>query len=315
MPFKFNFMPFNFNFMPFNFIPFIKYIQCDYDNTEYSKNVGNSMTVKEFYNKFPNYKPYKLIYYKEKCGLFDICCKCRRIACKCNRLGNYRNDYCSFKLIDIKDLSSYDAPNEIAEVVLPESTLIEVERDHIIVDEFVITKIINKKDFINNHLQEINVHDFIHYIDNPSEDIQLAAVEKNGYAIKWINNPSEDIQLAAVKQDVYAIIWINNPSEDIQLAAVEKNGHVIRWIKNPSEDVQLAAVKHDGCAIRWIKNPSEDVQLAAVKHDGCAIRWIKNPSEDVQCAAVSQNSKSFQYIYNPSLYVRLLTLKINLKKL
>jgi len=39
----------------------------------------------------------------------------------------------------------------------------------------------------------------IHYIKNPSEAVQLAAVTQNGGVIQYIKNPSEAIQLAAVK--------------------------------------------------------------------------------------------------------------------
>ena len=34
------------------------------------------------------------------------------------------------------------------------------------------------------------------YISNPSEAVQLAAVQQNGYAIKYISNPSEAVKLA-----------------------------------------------------------------------------------------------------------------------
>ena len=38
-------------------------------------------------------------------------------------------------------------------------------------------------------------------IDNPSEELQLAAVNQNGLAIEHIDNPSEEVQLAAATQN------------------------------------------------------------------------------------------------------------------
>jgi hypothetical protein len=128
-------------------------------------------------------------------------------------------------------------------------------------------------------------HLYLPLIKNPSEAVQLAAVNQEGYVIQYIKNPSEAVQLAAVKQDGYAIQYINNPSEDVQLAAVKQNGYSIAYIKNPSEDVQLATVNQRGYAIRYIENPSEDVQLAAVNQDGNAIKYIKNPTISVQMMA------------------------------
>jgi len=49
-------------------------------------------------------------------------------------------------------------------------------------------------------------------------------VYNNGELIQFIDNPSEEVQLAAVKKDPYLIRYIDNPSEKVQLAAVKENG-------------------------------------------------------------------------------------------
>ena len=133
----------------------------------------------------------------------------------------------------------------------------------------------------------------------PTESEKLAAIEREGYVIRYIKNPSEQLQLAAVEQAGQAIRYIDNPSEEVQLAAVKKDGRAIRYINNPSEEVQLAAVRKDGWAIQSIENPSEQVQLAAVKQDALTIRYINSPSEQVQLAAVKQYLGSIEYIRNP----------------
>ena len=133
----------------------------------------------------------------------------------------------------------------------------------------------------------------------PTEAEQLAAVEQNGYAIRYIEKPSEQLQLVAVRQNGFAIEDINNPSEEVQLAAVRQNGLAIEDIKTPSEQVKLAAVEQNGWAIQYIDNPSEQVKLAAVAQDGYAIQHIVFPSEEVQLAAVRQNKYAIEYIKNP----------------
>jgi len=52
-----------------------------------------------------------------------------------------------------------------------------------------------------------------------SQDMTL--VKQNGYAIEYIENPSDEMKLAAVKQDGCAIKYIENPSDEIKLAAIE----------------------------------------------------------------------------------------------
>jgi len=67
--------------------------------------------------------------------------------------------------------------------------------------------------------QVYNVGDLIQFIDNPSEEVQLAVVQKNPNSIKYIQNPTEEVQLVAVKKNYRAINFIENPTEKvIQLA-------------------------------------------------------------------------------------------------
>ena len=144
----------------------------------------------------------------------------------------------------------------------------------------------------------------IQYIKNPTEAVQMTAVNKNGLTIKHIPNPGEAVQMAAVNKNGLAIGYISNPGEAVQLAAVNRNGFALKHIKNPSEAVQLAAVNHDGFAIEYIKNPTEDIQMAAVNQNGISIGNISNPSEAVQMAAVNQNGKAIKYIENPTPSVK-----------
>jgi hypothetical protein len=61
---------------------------------------------------------------------------------------------------------------------------------------------------------------------NPSETVQLAAVQQNGFAIRWIERPSEAVQLAAVQQDGFAIHHIENPSDTTIMCAALVHGVV-----------------------------------------------------------------------------------------
>ena len=90
--------------------------------------------------------------------------------------------------------------------------------------------------------QVYNFGELIRFIDNPSEEVQLAAVKENPHSIKYIKNPSQEVQLAAVEKNPYSIRYIKNPTQKVQLAAVEKNPHSIRYIKNPTQKVKKTAL-------------------------------------------------------------------------
>ena len=53
----------------------------------------------------------------------------------------------------------------------------------------------------------------IEAITNPTEELCLAAVQKNGEVIRFIKDPSEAVCIAAVTKFDYAITFLSNPSE------------------------------------------------------------------------------------------------------
>jgi hypothetical protein len=63
------------------------------------------------------------------------------------------------------------------------------------------------------------------------EKSQLAAVQRNGYALKYCANASEAVQLSAVQQDGYALRFCANQSEAVQLAAVQQNCDALQFCK------------------------------------------------------------------------------------
>ena len=70
-----------------------------------------------------------------------------------------------------------------------------------------------------------------------SEEIQLKAVRKDGYSIRYIDNPSEELKLEAVKQNGYAIEYIDNPSFEMKLEAVKQSSSIIVDLKMDNNDI------------------------------------------------------------------------------
>jgi len=60
---------------------------------------------------------------------------------------------------------------------------------------------------------------YITLINNPTEAMQLAAVEKWGNVIRYLDNPSEAVKIAAVTNWPEAIGYIDNPSRRVLEAA------------------------------------------------------------------------------------------------
>lgn len=111
-------------------------------------------------------------------------------------------------------------------------------------------------------------------------DEQLEAVLKYQHLIQYIDDPSLEVQLAAVTKLRYVtqdvIITFGFLADD-----AAPDGYMIQYIKDPMLEVQLVAVKQDGLAIQHIKCPTLEVQLAAVTEDASSIQYIDNPCQEV----------------------------------
>jgi len=58
--------------------------------------------------------------------------------------------------------------------------------------------------------------------------------------------------LAAVEQDGYALRYVKEQTEAICLKAVEQDGDALRYVKEQTEAICLKAVEQDGDAIKYI---------------------------------------------------------------
>tara|TARA_Y100000389_G_scaffold177617_1_gene190038 strand:- start:1464 stop:1868 length:405 start_codon:yes stop_codon:yes gene_type:complete len=95
----------------------------------------------------------------------------------------------------------------------------------------------------------INYPESIEKIINPSERVQLAAVETDGTAIQYIDDPTEAVKLAAINKDSYAIKYIDFPSDELKLIALIDNPDLKRFIPNLSPNLQAKSDLN-----RWMKD-------------------------------------------------------------
>ena len=107
-----------------------------------------------------------------------------------------------------------------------------------------------------------------------NEEECLAAVEIDGSNIENIPNPSEAVQLKAVNQEIWNVKYIMYPTEKVQLVAIGVSGIGIGFIKKPSEMVQLKAVSIDGDVLGQIAHPTERVIIEAIRQDKRAIQYV-----------------------------------------
>ena len=81
-------------------------------------------------------------------------------------------------------------------------------------------------------------YDSIKYIEDPSEKVQLKAIQTYYAAIKFINKPTLKVKIEAVKSNGEAINYMNNYDLDEIKLFIEANINVVKYIYE-SIDVDL----------------------------------------------------------------------------
>ncbi len=74
---------------------------------------------------------------------------------------------------------------------------------------------------------------------------------------------SLDAALAAVSRNGYALRYVKDQTEAVALAAVSRNGDALQYVKDQTEAVALAAVKADGYALQYVLCKDLFLKIAA----------------------------------------------------
>ena len=151
----------------------------------------------------------------------------------------------------------------------------------------------------------------IAHIAQPTDEMKLLAVRKNGLTLQCVESPSREMQMAAIENNARAIQFVADPTPEMMTKAIMDGWINLEYIKNPPDDLLKLAVSQAGWAIKYAPDPSEDLQLLAVGKNYDAIRFIANPSETVQQAAVSQSYEALRYIKAPSPETEKLAIRQN----
>jgi len=77
-----------------------------------------------------------------------------------------------------------------------------------------------------------------------SDDQLIEWLNTNSYAFDWIDDPSEEVQLHAVNVRSGNIQHIKKPYGKVQLLAVTSDGNTFHHIKKPTEEVKLYIAKN-----------------------------------------------------------------------
>jgi len=139
-------------------------------------------------------------------------------------------------------------------------------------------------------------------IDNPTEDMCIAYVSKNGIKIKDVPKElqTDNVCYFAVDDTPWAIQHIENQTEDLCVHAVTKNSKVLQHCKVRTEKVLSAVLNKDGYAIKEFKPEEITAQLAEIAVDkwGYALEHVPEEIQTKELAlkAVSKLGTVLQHV-------------------
>ena len=141
------------------------------------------------------------------------------------------------------------------------------------------------------------------FIENPTGELQMMAVQRNPQAIKGLDDPCVDVQVWIARNHPNLIQYITNPCDEIQDEMVRNDPKSIKNIQNPTQQMMIYAVEADRSLLKYLKdkNPSDEVFLAAVRKDGLAIIDVPEDrrTEEICKEAVNQKPIAISHIKDP----------------
>lgn len=147
----------------------------------------------------------------------------------------------------------------------------------------------------------------INHFQNPPENLQISAVQRNGILLKYLDNPTENVQLAAMRQNGMALRFIKEPSQKVQLEAVKNNPSALIFIADPN--LEITKIVANKLELQDQSNIFETVQLKAIKENPYNLIFMTNPSLKVQTMAAHMLEFRITERENPLRLVQLKAIK------
>lgn len=101
-------------------------------------------------------------------------------------------------------------------------------------------------------------------IYNPTDEMYVKALRKNGMLLKDIKKQTYKMVISALKNNPMAIQFVINATSDLNLQAVSINGLALEHINNQNYRICLQAVEQNGLSLQYSKLNCPMINLKAI---------------------------------------------------
>lgn len=151
--------------------------------------------------------------------------------------------------------------------------------------------------------------------DQATDADRIKAVNQRSNIFSNLQSPSEQVQIAAVEKYPWALAYIKTPSLTVQRIAVGKNPHNLNTLRKKKipimPELQELAVGLDSETIKYIDNPTEEIQLKAVEAQPDVIVLIPTATYRVKQKAVTKEPTTISLISDADFNLKKLAVSLN----
>lgn len=184
---------------------------------------------------------------------------------------------------------------QIAFIKLYDDQKIYIENSKCKTNEIFITKIIEANELMILETIGKDYHLF-KYIQEPTEEIILLALQLNGILIKYVKHPTDEMKLLAIQNNAFSIKYIKNPTDEMKLEAIYQDCSSIHHIENLTDEMKIKTIQRDGMMIKYIKNLTNEMKMEAIKQNPFSIQYIENSTDEMKWLAIKSNINVSNYI-------------------
>jgi hypothetical protein len=200
-------------------------------------------------------------------------------------------------------------------VLLPKDSRVYIEKNKFKADKLILTEKKLISDIMTEEMWITAIRNsyylFEYIINNQTEAICLAAVQKSGLELEYVKDQTEAICLVAAQQNGLALEYVNDQTEAICLAAVQEDGLALIYVKDQTEAICLAAVQKDGLALQYVLDQTEAICSEAVKNNGLALKYARDQTEAICWIAVKEDNRALKYVLDQTENICLTAIREN----
>lgn len=259
------------------------------------------LTVKQFYEKYPNTRFFKVMYAHlepVKVGLN----KKEFVITPHYGGGILFSSQKNLYNRDVYENRGYNCllqpPTQLYEVFFTDEA--SDAKIHIFPNVFICDKCILGEPIVFNP--------FICDIEN--EEFYKKVISQNGLLINYVKEQTPELCMLAVQQNGFALKYINNKTIELCMLAVQQNGIALEYVPTELQNdsakhcLYELAVQQNGLALEYVKEQTYEICKLAVQEHGFSLYYVNEQFKTIELCKMACEQDEEAICHVPQIFVK-----------